>query len=84
MTLSALRVSVDQASTQLRQKVLEALSIWAECGADFVRAGMRLAQERFDVVIVDGKSKRQVMSLLREIRQSRRIRGVMRNSDCVS
>jgi DNA-binding response OmpR family regulator len=70
MTLSALLVSVDQASTQLLQKALEELSIRVECCADFVSKGIRLAQERFDVVIVDGKSKRQEMSRLREIRDS--------------
>jgi AmiR/NasT family two-component response regulator len=70
MTLSALLLSVDEASTQLLQKVLDELSIRVECCADFVRAGIRLAQERFDVVIVDGNYK-SAMSLLQETRQSR-------------
>jgi CheY-like chemotaxis protein len=71
MTLSALLVCVDEASAQLLQGVLEELSIRVECCPDFVRAGIRLAQERFDVVLVDGKSNTQVVSLLRETRQSR-------------
>ena len=45
MTLSALLVSVDQASTQLLQKLLEEGSIRFECCADFVSAGIRLVQE---------------------------------------
>lgn len=71
MTLSALLVSADDASTQLLQTVLEELGIRVECCADFVRAGIRLAQERFDAVILDGDSKRRVVALLGEIRQSR-------------
>jgi CheY-like chemotaxis protein len=71
MTLSALLVCVDEASAELLQRVLEELSIRVESCPDFVRAGIRLAQERFDVVIVDGKSNTQVISLLRESRQSR-------------
>ena len=45
MTLSALLVSVDQASTQLLQKVLEEGSIRFECCTDFVSAGIPLVQE---------------------------------------
>jgi hypothetical protein len=36
-----------------------------------VRAGIRLAQERFDLVIVDGKSNAEVIALLRDSRASR-------------
>jgi AmiR/NasT family two-component response regulator len=71
MTLSALLVCVDEASAQLLQAVLEELSIRVECCPDFVRAGIRLAQERFDVVLVEGQSNRQAASLLQEIQQSR-------------
>ena len=71
MTLSALLACVDEASAQLLQKVLEELSIRVERCPDFVRAGIRLAQERFDVVLVEGQSNRQVASLLQEIQQSR-------------
>jgi len=72
MTLSALLVCVDEASTQLLQGVMKELSIRTESCPDFVRAGIRLAQERFDVVILEGKSAKQVISLLRETRQSRK------------
>jgi CheY-like chemotaxis protein len=72
MTLSALLVCVDEASARLLQKALEELNIEVESCPDFVRAGIRLAQERFDAVIIDGKSTKQVISLLRETRQSRR------------
>jgi CheY-like chemotaxis protein len=71
MTLSALVVCVDDASAQLMQAVLEELGIRVERCPDLVRAGIRLAQERFDVVLVEGQSNRQGMSLLQEIRQSR-------------
>jgi CheY-like chemotaxis protein len=72
MTLSALLVCVDEASAQLLQRVLEELNIRVESCPDFVRAGIRLAQERFDVMILDGKSTEQVVSLLRETRLSRK------------
>lgn len=71
MTLSALLVCVDDAAAQVLRRVLEELSIRVEPCPDFARAGIRLEQERFDVVIVDGKSNAEVMSLLRETRMSR-------------
>src|SRR5450755_82048 len=71
MTLSALLVCVDEASAQLLAGVLKELSIRSESCPDFMRAGIRMAQERFDVVIFDGRSTKEVISLLRETRQSR-------------
>jgi hypothetical protein len=71
MTLSALLVCVDEAAAQVLRRVLEELSIRVESCPDFTRAGIRLAQERFDVVIVHGKSNAEVISLLRETRLSR-------------
>ena len=71
MTLSALLVCVDEAPAQVLRRVLEELSIRVETCPDFVRAAIRLAQERFDVVIVDGESNQEVISLLRETRLSR-------------
>ncbi len=71
MTLSALLVCVDEAASQVLCQVLEELSIRFESCPDSVRAGIRLAQERFDVLIVDGKSNSEVISLLRESRSSR-------------
>jgi DNA-binding NarL/FixJ family response regulator len=72
MTLSALLVCADDASEKTLQQVLKELSIRVESCSDFVRAGIRLAQERFDVLIVEGKSPKQAISLLQETRQSRK------------
>lgn len=71
MTLSALLVCSDEAAAQVLCRVLEELSIQVESCPDFPRAGIRLAQQRFDVVIVDGASNIEVVSLLRETRVSR-------------
>jgi CheY-like chemotaxis protein len=71
MTLSALLVCVDEAPAQVLRQVLEELTIRVESCPDFVRAAVRLAQERFDVVIVDGVSNAAVIALLRDTRQSR-------------
>jgi len=71
MTLSALLVCVEEGPAEVLRRVLEELSIRVEPCPDFVRAAIRLAQERFDVVIVDGDSNREVISLLRETRLSR-------------
>jgi response regulator of citrate/malate metabolism len=71
MTQSALLVCVDEAPAQVLRRVLEELSIRNESCPDLVRAAMRLAQERFDLVIVDGPSNQDVISLLRDTRMSR-------------
>jgi CheY-like chemotaxis protein len=71
MTLSALLVCTDESSAKVLRRVLQELSIQAESCPDFSRAAIRLAQQRFDVVIIDGDSGTNVISLLRETRQSR-------------
>lgn len=71
MTLSALLVCVDEPAAQVLRRVLQELSIRVEPCPDFARASVRLAQERFDVVIVDGESNAEVIALLRETRLSR-------------
>ncbi len=71
MTLSALLVCLDKAAAQVLHNVLEELGIRVESCPDFTRAGIRLEQDRFDVVIVDGPSNTSVISLLRETRTSR-------------
>lgn len=71
MTLSALLVCVDETAAQVLLRVLEELSIGVESCPDFARAAIRLAQERFDVVILDGESNNEVIALLRETRLSR-------------
>jgi DNA-binding NarL/FixJ family response regulator len=71
MTLSSLLVCVDDAAGQVLRQVLGELSIRVESCPDLARAGIRLAQERFDVVVFDCESQRAVTNLLRETRQSR-------------
>jgi CheY-like chemotaxis protein len=71
MTLTALLVCVDEAAAQVLRRVLEELSIQVESCPDFARASVRLAQDRFDVMIVDGESNAEVINLLRETRLSR-------------
>lgn len=71
MTLSALLVCVDQAAAEVLRRVLEELGIGFESCPDFVRATIRLAQNRFDLLVVDGGSNAEVMGLLRETRLSR-------------
>src|SRR5215469_9673273 len=71
MTLSALLVCADEAAASVLKRVLDELNIRVESCPDTVRGGIRSAQERFDVIIVDGKSASDVLSLLRETRLSR-------------
>src|SRR5271165_4869689 len=71
MTLSALLVCVDEASAEVLRRVLEELSIRVESCPDFGRAAMRLVQERFDLLIVEGDSNAQVIALLNETRSAR-------------
>jgi hypothetical protein len=71
MTLSALLVCGDEAAAGVLQRVLQELSIRVESCPDFVRGGIRAAQERFDAIVIDGTSSSEVISLLRETRMSR-------------
>lgn len=71
MTLSSLVVCLDEAAAQVLRQVLEELDIQVEFCPDVVRAGIRLAQERFDCVILDCDSQADVVLLLREVRYSR-------------
>lgn len=71
MTLTALLVCVDKAAADVLHRVLEELGIGVELCAEFSRASIRLAQERFDAVIVDGESNAEVITLLRDTRTSR-------------
>jgi len=71
MTLSALLVCVDEKAAEVLRRVLKELSIRVESCPDFARAAIRTAQERFDVVIVDGQSSKDVTWILRETRSSR-------------
>ena len=71
MTLSALLVCGDEVAAGVLRQVLQELDIHVESCPDFVRAGIRAAQQRFDVIIADGDSAANVLSLLRETRMSR-------------
>ena len=62
---------MDEAAARVLRGVLEELSVRVESCPDFSRAGIRLAQDRFDVVILDGASNADVIALLRETRLSR-------------
>ena len=71
MTLSALLVCTDQEAADVLTRVLKELAIRVEFCADFVRASIRAAQQRFDLIIVDVRSTAEVLSLLRETRTTR-------------
>jgi len=71
MTLSALLVCVDDAAAEVLRQVLQELGIKVEPCPDFARAAIRLAQDRFDLLVVDGESNAEVVQLLRESRLSR-------------
>ena len=72
MTLSALLVCVDEKAADVLGRVLRELGIHVELCSDIGRATIRTGQQRFDVVIVDGDSDADVISLLRETRLSRK------------
>src|SRR5580704_4203689 len=71
MTLSSLLVCEDEASVQVLSRVLEELDIRVELCADAARAFVRLAQDRFDVIILDCETQADLVSLLHESRSSR-------------
>ncbi len=70
MTLSALLVCVDESAAGILRGVLKELGIRVESCPDFPRAVIRTAQQRFDVVIVDGNIT-DVTWMLKETRLSR-------------
>jgi DNA-binding NarL/FixJ family response regulator len=71
MTLTSLLVCVDEAAAPVLRQVLDELSIQVESCPDFTRAAIRLAQQRFDLVLVDGQADSDVAALLRETKLSR-------------
>jgi CheY-like chemotaxis protein len=70
MTLSALLVCGDESAAEILRGVLTELGIRVESCPDFPRAVIRTAQQRFDVVIVDGQIT-DVTWMLKETRLSR-------------
>jgi CheY-like chemotaxis protein len=71
MTLSSLLVCADESSLPVLRSVLQELNIRVELCADPVRAGVRLAQEQFDLLILDCKNQADVIALLDESHASR-------------
>jgi len=71
MTLSSLLVCKDEASVEVLRRVLEELGIHVELCPDAVRAAVRVAQERFDLLILDCETQADVIGLLGESRSSR-------------
>ncbi len=71
MTLLSLLVCVDEASVEVLKRVLEELGIQVELCSDPVRASVRLAQEHFDLIILDCEKQVDVTSLLHDTRTSR-------------
>ena len=71
MTLASLLVCVDDAAAEVLRQVLEELNIRVETCPDAPRATIRLAQDRFDVVILDCNSQDEIIALLRDTRNSR-------------
>src|SRR5271165_207854 len=77
MTLSALLVCLDDAAGEVLQRVLQELSIAVETCPDFARATIRLAQDRFDLLVVDAESYREVVQLLHETHLARKSEGTL-------
>jgi CheY-like chemotaxis protein len=71
MTLSSLLVCADKAAVEVLRQVLEELGIRVELCADPVRAAVRLAQERYDLIILDCETQAGVVALLHESKSSR-------------
>ena len=71
MTLSTLLVCADAAAVDVLRRVLEELGMKAELCSDPVRAGVRLAQERFDLIVLDCKKQKDMLDLLIGSRASR-------------
>jgi CheY-like chemotaxis protein len=71
MTLSTLLVCADAAAVDVLRRVLEELDIKVELCSDVARAGVRLAQERYDLIVLDCKKQRDAIGLLLGSRSSR-------------
>lgn len=71
MTLSSLLVCGDQAAASILREALEQLDIRFERCPDPVRAGVRIAQEKFDLIVLDCERQSDVLALVHESRSSR-------------
>jgi CheY-like chemotaxis protein len=71
MNLSSILVCSDEVSRQVLSQVLEELRIQVEPCAEVARAAVRLAQQRFDLIILDCEKHADVTFLLHESHSSR-------------
>src|SRR5579863_5791840 len=71
MTLSSLLVCKDKAPAQVLNGVLEELNIRTELCGDVGRAFLRLAQDHFDIIIIDCETQADVLPLLNESHAAR-------------
>ena len=71
MTLTSLLLCSDEAALPVLKRTLEELGIQVELCADAVRAAVRLAQERYDLIILDCETQSDTVSVLQEARASR-------------
>jgi CheY-like chemotaxis protein len=71
MTLSTLLVCADAAAVDVLRRVVEDLGMKVELCSDVARAGVRLAQERFDLIVLNCKTPRDAIGLLLGSRTSR-------------
>jgi CheY-like chemotaxis protein len=71
MTLTSLIVCADEAEVRELRGVLEELNVQVELCPDRLRAAVRLAQERYDLIVLDCKKQSDVIGLLQESRSSR-------------
>jgi CheY-like chemotaxis protein len=71
MSLTSILVCLDEETAEVVGRVLAELSIEVESCPDISRAIMRMAQQRFDVAILDCETHAAVSGLLRDTRVSR-------------
>jgi CheY-like chemotaxis protein len=71
MSLTSILVCLDEEAAQVLGRILEELSITVESCPDVSRAAIRMAQQRFDVAILDCELHAEVATLLRDTRVSR-------------
>ena len=71
MTLTSLLLCADTDAVATLSRILEELGLRVEVCPDAVRATVRLAQERFDLILLDCEHQSDVVSLLQECRSSR-------------
>jgi CheY-like chemotaxis protein len=71
MTLSTLLVCSDAAAVDVLRRVVEELGMKLELCSDVARGAVRLAQERFDLIVLNCKTPRDAIGLLLGSRASR-------------